>query len=62
MAVSLLLRRPEENEKLHSFVTTEAVVYRRRRRERVALDGEVAFVNTPLRYRIRPAALNVLVP
>jgi diacylglycerol kinase family enzyme len=34
----------------------------RPRRVRVAVDGEVAMMTTPLRYRIRPGALNVLVP
>ena len=29
---------------------------------RVALDGEVVLMNTPLRYRVRPLALNVIVP
>ena len=32
------------------------------RRLRVATDGEVTIMNTPLRYRIRPAALEVIVP
>ena len=31
-------------------------------RLRVATDGEVTVMTTPLRYRIRPAALNVIVP
>jgi diacylglycerol kinase family enzyme len=34
----------------------------RHRRLRVALDGEVTVMATPLRYRIRPAALAVIVP
>jgi diacylglycerol kinase family enzyme len=34
----------------------------RRRHLRVATDGETARLATPLRYRIRPAALRVLVP
>ncbi len=32
------------------------------RRLRVATDGEVSVMNTPLQYRIRPAALDVIVP
>ena len=31
-------------------------------RVRVALDGEILHMNTPLRYRVRPLALNVIVP
>jgi YegS/Rv2252/BmrU family lipid kinase len=34
----------------------------RHRRLRVALDGEVTVMNTPLRYRVRPGALAVIVP
>ena len=34
----------------------------RHKRIRVATDGEVTVMTTPLRYRIRPAALNVIVP
>ena len=34
----------------------------RRRRLRVALDGESLVFRTPLRYRIRPRALRVIVP
>ena len=34
----------------------------RHRRLRVATDGEVTVMTTPLRYRIRPAALAVIVP
>ena len=34
----------------------------RHKRIRVATDGEVTIMTTPLRYRIRPAALNVIVP
>jgi diacylglycerol kinase family enzyme len=33
-----------------------------RRRLRVATDGEVTVMNPPLRYRVRPGALTVLVP
>ncbi len=35
---------------------------RRPRRLRVATDGEVTVMRTPLRYRIRPGALRVIVP
>jgi diacylglycerol kinase family enzyme len=33
-----------------------------RRVVRVALDGEVCRMESPIRYRIRPAALRVLAP
>ena len=44
-------------------VATEHVTVRaKRRRIRVALDGEVAVMRTPLEYRTRPKALRVIVP
>ena len=45
---------------VQTFRSTELeIVTRRRRSLRVSLDGEVVRVETPLRYRSRPAALNV---
>ena len=40
----------------------EVSVQARRRRLRVALDGEVVVMRLPLRYRVHPAALRVIVP
>ena len=40
----------------------EAWIASRRRRLRVALDGEIATLPTPLHFRIRPGALRVIVP
>jgi diacylglycerol kinase family enzyme len=37
-------------------------IFSRRRRLRVALDGESWFFDTPLHYRIRPRALRVIIP
>ena len=45
-----------------SVMTDEINVDTHRRRVRVALDGEVVMMATPLRYRIRPGALRVIVP
>ena len=42
--------------------TKEVWIDTRRRRLRVATDGEVTVMNTPLHYRVRPGALRVLVP
>jgi diacylglycerol kinase family enzyme len=48
---------------LESFDTRELHVETlERRRIRVALDGEVVSMRTPLAYRVRPLALKVLVP
>lgn len=41
---------------------TEVTVSGRVKRLRVALDGEVTWLETPLRYRCRPGALRVLAP
>jgi diacylglycerol kinase family enzyme len=40
----------------------ELVIETRHKRMRVATDGEVTVMATPLRYRIRPGALTVIVP
>ena len=40
----------------------EIVVGMRRRQVRVAMDGEVRVLETPLRYRIQRGSLRVLVP
>jgi diacylglycerol kinase family enzyme len=40
----------------------QLLITSRHKRLRVAADGEVELMHTPLRYRIRPGALQVLVP
>ncbi|HEX8143073.1 MAG TPA: diacylglycerol kinase family protein [Pyrinomonadaceae bacterium] len=51
------------NEKdFDAVCTREVFVETRRRRLRVATDGEVTVMNTPLHYRVLPGALRVLVP
>jgi diacylglycerol kinase family enzyme len=42
--------------------TTELQIETRGRQVRVSTDGEVQILDTPLRYRSLPGALNVLVP
>ena len=44
-----------------SFALTEVTVETRKRRLAVAIDGEVIHLTPPLRYRIRPGVLNVIV-
>jgi diacylglycerol kinase family enzyme len=53
------LDQASDFEKHHLETVT---IHSRHRRLTVALDGEVCRLRTPLRYRIRPAALRVLVP
>jgi diacylglycerol kinase family enzyme len=48
-----------------AMCTTEVTIETRRKRHRrlrVAFDGEVEMLDTPLHYRVRPAALRVIVP
>jgi diacylglycerol kinase family enzyme len=47
---------------LETVCGTEAVVTARRKRIRVAIDGELVRLHAPLRYRSRPDALPVIVP
>jgi diacylglycerol kinase family enzyme len=60
-ALRPLVARPASNSSL-AFTTTELSIQLRRRRIDVALDGEVVSMAAPLRYRIRPRALRVVVP
>jgi YegS/Rv2252/BmrU family lipid kinase len=48
-----------------AMCTTEVTIETRRKRHRrlrVAFDGEVEMLDTPLHYRVRPGALRVIVP
>jgi diacylglycerol kinase family enzyme len=45
-----------------SLCTDEIWIETRRKQLRVAMDGEVSMLETPLHYRVRPAALRVIVP
>ncbi len=62
LALTVLLRGPDAVPELETLRVAELTVETRRRHAQVALDGEVADLVTPLRYRIRPAALRVFVP
>jgi diacylglycerol kinase family enzyme len=55
--------RARKNHTFESFVARELRVETpRHRRLRVALDGEVVVMQTPLHYLVRPLALRVIVP
>ncbi len=62
LAFHALFGRVEQAEDFDVFCVAEARIETRKRRLLVALDGEVERLDTPLHYRIRPAALRVLVP
>ena len=58
-AVAGSLRDDKDFLELYS---TEVKILTRRKRLRVAFDGEVDLMKTPLYYRVRPGALRVIVP
>ena len=62
LALRALLGRLRQSREFHVFQAGEMVIETRHRRLRVATDGEVTVMAPPLRYRIRPAALPVIVP
>ena len=62
LAFHALFGRVDQAEDFDVFSVTEARIETRKRRLLVALDGEVERMETPLHYRTRPGALQVLVP
>ncbi|HTF37741.1 MAG TPA: sphingosine kinase, partial [Blastocatellia bacterium] len=62
LALRALLGRVERTEEFVAMSTTEVSIETRRSRIRVATDGEVTIMRPPLRYRVRPGALRVIVP
>ncbi|HUS23316.1 MAG TPA: diacylglycerol kinase family protein [Candidatus Binatia bacterium] len=47
---------------LEAHTAREIVIRTSRARQRVSTDGELCWLETPLRYRVKPAALRVLAP
>jgi len=62
LAFRALLGRVERAEEFVAMSTTEVSIETRRSHIRVATDGEVTIMRPPLRYRVRPGALRVIVP
>jgi YegS/Rv2252/BmrU family lipid kinase len=62
LAVRALLGRLREDKDFLGLCTREAKIETRRRRLRVAFDGEVDVMETPFHYRVRPRSLRVIVP
>ena len=62
LALRSLFGRLEQARDFDAVTTTDLVIETRHRRLSVATDGEVTWMATPLRYRIRAKALRVLVP
>lgn len=62
LALRALAGRLRQARDFESTTAREIEVATRHRYARVAADGELFMMATPIRYRIRPAALQVLVP
>lgn len=62
LALRSLFGRLRQARDFDILLATEITVETHRRRLPVATDGEVNWMQAPLHYRIRPRALNVLVP
>jgi YegS/Rv2252/BmrU family lipid kinase len=62
LALRALLGGLRQDRDLLAFAAADLRVDTRRKRVRVALDGEVVVMEPPLYYRVRPAALRVLAP
>jgi diacylglycerol kinase family enzyme len=62
LALRALSGRLRQARDFDAMLATEIEVQSRRRRLRVATDGEVTVMTPPLRYRVRPASLIVMRP
>jgi YegS/Rv2252/BmrU family lipid kinase len=62
LGLRALVGRVENAEQFVAMSATEFSIETKRSRIHVATDGEVMMMKAPLRYRIRPAALKVIVP
>lgn len=62
LALRALLGHLREEKDFEAITTTQVKIDSRRRRLHVAFDGEIDILETPLHYRVRSAALRVIVP
>ncbi|MEJ8837174.1 diacylglycerol/lipid kinase family protein [Ramlibacter sp. AN1133] len=62
LALSALFKRLDQAEDFEMVTGAAFVISTTDARIRVATDGEIAMLDTPLHYRIRPGALRVMVP
>jgi diacylglycerol kinase family enzyme len=62
LSLAALLGRLEQARDFESLTTTELVIETSRKRVLVSTDGEVQPMTSPLRYRVRPRDLRVIVP
>ncbi len=62
LALSALFGRLAQAKNFEVLLTQEMVIETHHKRLRVAIDGEVTILSTPLHYRIRAAVLTVILP
>ena len=62
LAIRALFGRLRDDKDFLALKTREITISTRSTRARVALDGEVDILKTPLEYRVRPRVLTVIVP
>ena len=62
LALRALIGRLRQARDFDAITATDIVVQSKRKRIRVATDGEVTVMTPPLHYRIRPASLIVMRP
>ncbi len=62
MALGALFGKLSQEKDFVSLCIDEILIESRRKQLRVATDGEVTMMETPLQYRIRKGALRVIVP
>jgi diacylglycerol kinase family enzyme len=62
LALRALVKRLQQAQDFATVTGTQFVISTHHRRIRVAADGEVMMLDTPLHYRVRPRALRVMVP
>lgn len=62
LALRARLGHLREEKDFLALLTEELMIKTRHKRLRVAFDGEIDVIGTPLHYRVRPGALRVIVP
>ena len=62
LALRALFGRLRQAKDFEAFCVPQFLVETRHKRMNVAMDGEVTWMDMPLRYQVRPGALRVIVP
>ncbi|GEM_PF-6406549 len=57
-----ILKTLEKEERLDQFSTDNLIITTKRSPQMVALDGEMFYINSPLKVQALPDALNLIVP